>query len=264
VLSEETQTLLLQDNYDLSAITIQHLLSHTSGIFDYVNADAFFGKVVEKPKHRWTRIEQVGLAISGGEPLAEAGMNFSYSDTNFSLLSEIIEQVTEQPFYTAMRELLNYSKLGLSETWFDTLEDEPVGVKPLVHQYATSIGIDSYSVDHSLDLFGGGGIASTTEDLAVFAHSIFTDKVFEKSTTDELILTPANPKEGNDDNYRLGISGFMLNDVQAYGHGGFWGTVVAYVPSENATLAVFILEKDKGNLRKVVNEAILAKLQKID
>ncbi|MDV7395304.1 hypothetical protein RZS08_28205, partial [Arthrospira platensis SPKY1] len=38
-------------------------------------------------------------------------------DLNYSILSEIMEEVTKKAFYLAMRELLYYDELGLNNTW---------------------------------------------------------------------------------------------------------------------------------------------------
>ncbi|HAD80299.1 MAG TPA: serine hydrolase, partial [Flavobacteriaceae bacterium] len=44
--------MLEKDGYDLNTITIKHLLSHTSGIQDYVD-DAYFELVNQRPKYKW-------------------------------------------------------------------------------------------------------------------------------------------------------------------------------------------------------------------
>ena len=180
---DKTNTTLKADGYNTSKIKVAQLLNHTSGIHDYATTDAYMEMVKTNPKHRYTRDEQIQLAMSFGDPLGEAGDVFSYADVNYLLLTEIIEGVTEQPFYTSIRDLINYNKLGMQTTWFSTLEDYPKNTLPIVHQYWTSEGFDNYEIDHSFDLYGGGGIASTSKDLAVFCQSLFTNQIFDKSET---------------------------------------------------------------------------------
>jgi D-alanyl-D-alanine carboxypeptidase len=48
------------------------------------------------------------LTIKTGGPLGIPETTFSYADANYLLLTEIIEQITQKPFYSAMRELLYY------------------------------------------------------------------------------------------------------------------------------------------------------------
>ena len=171
-ITEHSRTLFAKDGYDMNAITIKHLLSHTSGIQDYT--DSTYLQAIDKdPKHRWTRDEQLERTVTVGDKLGEPGTTFSYADANFLLLTEVIEGITKQPFYTAMRELLRYKEVGLDHTWFPTLEPTPDGTLPLVHQYWGERDWSSNEVDISFDLYGGGGIACPTKELALFSWNLF-------------------------------------------------------------------------------------------
>ena len=75
------------------------------------------------------------------------------------LLAEIIEQKTHQPFYAVIRDLLKYNELGLTKTWFIDLEKYPKQTLALAHQYSDKYNWDSYDINPSWDLYGGGGIA---------------------------------------------------------------------------------------------------------
>lgn len=261
LLTDKTSTLLKEDGYDLDKITLAHLLSHTSGIFDYVEAELFFAMVNSDPKHRWSREEQIALAISGGAPLGPPGSVFSYADTNYLLLTEIMEQLTDQAFYTAIRNLINYKKHGLDNTWFTTLEEAPPGSKKPVYQSIGSMDINSYELDHSFDLYGGGGIMSTTKDLARFSQLLFNKKLFDKDETLNLIFTQMPTDDGKDNQYYLGLSESKINGLPAFGHGGFWATVVQYLPDLNASIAVFVLERDQRILRQDVLKAMVGNLK---
>jgi D-alanyl-D-alanine carboxypeptidase len=45
----------------LEAITLQHLLAHTSRLHDFTEDAAFQETVIAEPQKRWTRLEQVRL-----------------------------------------------------------------------------------------------------------------------------------------------------------------------------------------------------------
>ncbi len=180
-LTAKTVALFRKDAYAMDSIKIKHLLSHTSGIGDYVNTD-YFLKIDNNPTYRWTRDEQLQLATEVTDPLGAPQELFKYADVNYLLATEIIEQKTKQPFYTAMRDLLEYEALGFENTWFPTLEEKPINTKPLVHQYwneedwgeaKMDISWDSAEHDISWDLYGGGGIATTMEELAKFSYHLF-------------------------------------------------------------------------------------------
>ncbi|MDG1728289.1 MAG: serine hydrolase [Algibacter sp.] len=263
-ISPKSKRLLESHGYQLKDISVKHLLTHTSGIFDYAGSGDFFEFIKTQPNYRWTRDEQIQLAMSSGKPLGAPGDVFSYSDTNYLLSSEIIETLTGQDFYTAIRELLNFEGLNLDATWFSTLEEYPKNIKPLAYQYSTEEGVHSYSLDHSFDLFGGGGLAATTKDLAIFLYSVFNNKVFEKPNTLELLFTEVDTKQPKEWSYFLGISPVDFNDIKGFGHNGYWGTVVNHYPELNATISVFVLERDKRHLRVNVSRAYLEALKHLE
>lgn len=260
LLTRKTRKLFANDGYDLETITVAHLLSHTSGISDYVD-DEYFDFVNKNPKYRWTRKELYERAVKIGNPLGKPGISFRYADVNFVLLGEIIEKATGKPFYTAIRELLRYETLNLNDTWFPTLESKPKNTKDLVHQYWGKRNWDSYNQDNSWDLYGGGGIAATTADLAQFSHHFFNGKIVKDKTVQDLIFTEIKTKQREFYPYFLGLYQDTYHDMNAFGHGGFWGTQVLYFPTLKASISVYILDKDKGNLRRDVLHHISKSLQ---
>ncbi len=260
LLNKNTSTLLTQDGYDLNRITIRHLLSHTSGIHDYVNEE-YFNWVMEHPQHQWTRDEQINRTIEIGEPLFDPGTSFSYGDINYLLLTEIIENTSKQPFYKAIRTLLKYDELGLHTTWFDQLEYPPLHTMPFAHQYANDFVCDSYEMNSSWDLYGGGGIASTVKDAALFYQYLFTGKIIQNNTILKEMHTYVLPPE--ESKYCLGIFHFDFG-YNLYYHGGWWGTDVNYSPETNTSVAVFTLVKEKRNeinplLGKRIQALVLSK-----
>ncbi len=261
-LSHNSKIVLGKSGYDVYDITIRNLLSHTSGIFDYAGTDKYMQRIKTEPRHRWTRDEQIQLAMSIGRPLGIAGDVFAYSDTNYLLLTEIIETITKREFYLAIRDLIDYKSLGMDATWFSTLENHPDNVGSMVYQYVTSEGLNNHMIDHSFDLYGGGGIASTTKDLAMFLFYLFNGKIFKNPKTLDLIFIKATPKEPMQGDYYLGMSSVDFSGVRGYGHSGFWGTTVNYFPELNASISVFVLERDKRHLRVDLNKALLNALKK--
>jgi D-alanyl-D-alanine carboxypeptidase len=242
LISETSRKILNIDNYDLAKIKVKHLLSHTSGIFNYVNSDTYNDRILTAPKYKWTRDEQIKLAVDEGGPMGEPQEMYGYSDTNYLLLSEIIEGLTGKPFYTAIRGLLNFKKHELNSTWFIGLEDELVDVKSLIYQYAEET--NTYKEDPSFDLFGGGGLASTTKDLAIFMHQLFTGEIFTKPETSKLLLTKLSLKNGEKYNYHLGLRKYEISGKVAYGHTGFYGTYACYIPEDNISISIFVSNAD--------------------
>ncbi len=256
LISEKSSVLLSNTGYDLQGITVAHLLSHTSGIRDYVNED-YMNAIDQNKKHRWTRDEQIELSMKIGGPLASPGVVFSYADINFLLATEIIEPFTGEPFNKAIARWIGFENQGLTETWFVSLDSVPSDSKPLVCQYYSEVGWNSYELDPSFDLYGAGGIAATTKDLALFSQRLFEGKIVKDPKVLELIYTKMPIKEGEDPHYLLGIMDSEYNGYEGYGHGGFWGTTVQYFPELNASVAVYVLERDNRILRLDILESVV-------
>ena len=65
--------LLTDDGYDTAAITVAHLLQHTSGLYDYASDVDFQTIVLGDPERHWTRADQVLMAMEAGRPARRAG-----------------------------------------------------------------------------------------------------------------------------------------------------------------------------------------------
>ncbi|MEM6685871.1 MAG: serine hydrolase domain-containing protein [Bacteroidota bacterium] len=257
LLNTNTRTLLENDGYDLTKITVKQLLSHTSGIHDYVD-DAYFDLVIKRPQYRWTKQEQIQRSVTIGKPLAKPGTAFHYGDINYLLLTEIIETVTQKDFYAAMRMLLRYDKLELKHTWFKGLESTPKDLPEFAHQYAKDYTWDSSQINDSWDKFGGGGMATTVKDAALFYQYLFEGKIIRDKKLLKEMYTYVLPE--NVSKYCLGIFHFDIG-FRLYYHGGWWGTGVNHSPDTNTSIAVCTLVKEKRDrinpfLGKKIHEII--------
>lgn len=247
-ISEEYQVILKGEGYDPEVITIQHCLWHRSGLFDYaMGSDDYIEAAQKDPKKRWTRTEQLQFAMDHGKPLGKPGEVYGYSDTGYILLGAIIEKATEQPLAMAIRTILNYNDLELKSTWLESLEERPKELRRSVRRYMGDV--DTTDWDNSVDLYGGGGLSSTTMDLAVFFNALFNKGVYKQENTLEIMLADAGPlkknqKEGS--TYHMGLWEIPVFDGIGYMHDGFWGTAWVYVPEFNATIAVNYTNDTKG------------------
>jgi len=225
--------LLDGDGYDTARITVRHLLSHTGGLADHAQTATFLDTISTRPDTAWTRDSHMKALAEWTDPVAAPGVKFSYSDSGYILLGHIIEKITGQPLPQAVRAQLRLDQLGLANTYWEIHEQPGPKAGRRAHQYMK--GMDTYGWNPSLDLYGGGGLVASPEDLARFMYLLLEGKVFRKPSTLQAMLS----KEGlpADSPYRLGIFEYDINGVQAYGHSGFWGTVAMYVPSQRKAVA---------------------------
>ena len=261
LLSKKTRKILEETGYRPNGVTIRNLLSHTSGITDYVD-ERYFKTVGENPKHKWTRDKQIGLAMKIAKP-AEPGTTFAYGDINYLLLTEIIESRTGKQFYRSIRELLEFKKLNLNATWFTSLERKPTQTLAFAHQYSSAYHWDSFGLDLSWDLYGGGGLSSNIKDLALFFQYLFEGKIIkDKKVLSEIYTYSATRAATN--NYCLGLYNFpSFYGNRGYYHGGWWGTDVMYFPELNTSVSVVTLLKEKRDLNAEISHKIVELIKAI-
>lgn len=246
---------LRRDGYDVDHITLRHLLTHTAGIYDYAMDEHFVYIVTHDPLHRWTRAEQVDSAMVWGQPYGAPGALFHYTDTGYILLGQIVERLTAQPMAAAFRSLLHFEALGLSSTWLETMEPRPAGVPDLVHQYMGEV--DTRGIDPSFDLYGGGGLAATTLDMARFTRALFAGGVFSRPSTIQAMITLPTGIV-SERVYALGIGRAVVGGHMAWGHTGFWNTFSRHFPAEDITIAGSVTQQERNALSRALEQAVMA------
>jgi D-alanyl-D-alanine carboxypeptidase len=257
-ISKEHADILQQGGYHPKEITIRHLLTHTSGLYDHGSSQTYLDKIFADPAHQWTRTEQLKGSMTWGKPVGKPGERFSYSDTGYILLGEIIEKITCEPLGIALRRRIDYDALDMSDTWFEITEEAPSHLWSRVHQYLDTI--DTHDFHASLDLYGGGGIVTTVEDLTDFYRGLFSGDIYSKSSTLDMMIGPVTrtSTETPKLDYRMGIWKVQLDGLEAWTHSGFWGVQVWYVPELDAAIAVAATRQDDfGKVKKVAEEVVV-------
>ena len=234
-LRPESLATLERGGYQPSRMTPRMLLQHTSGLFDFAASASYLDRVVSDPAHRWTRAEQLQLAMTDGEGYGEPGEVYHYSDTGYILLGEMLEVVTGRPMSRAVRELIGFDRLGIRTTWFESLDPVPAGAPPRTHQYME--GMDTEDIDASSDLFGGGGLVSNLEDMARFYRALLQGQVFRRpATLDVMRVMSLQSLESGEGGYGMGLGEITIDGVACYGHEGFWGTLAWHCPAVDVTV----------------------------
>jgi D-alanyl-D-alanine carboxypeptidase len=244
---DETVALLRIGGYRPDAITTRQLLTHTSGVYDFAGDaygpptdDGYVAACLADPGRRWTRLEQLRFAVEHGKPYGEPGEVFCYSDTGANLVGEIIERLTGQTMGAAIRERVEFERLGLLSTYHESVEPEPVDLSPIAHQYEGDFDVWRY--DPSVDLWGGGGLVSTCADLARFFRALLRNEVFREPTTLATMCTlPDRPAAGPANASEAASTGMFLARHESashvfWGHAGYWGTSVATCPELDLTV----------------------------
>jgi D-alanyl-D-alanine carboxypeptidase len=223
--------LLRADGYAVDEMTVAQVLNHSSGLFDYAfgAGSPFVSVVTSDPAHVWTREEQVAFAMEHGDPVGAPGQTMAYSDTGYVILGAIIEAGTGLSLGDAYASLLHFDELGMEHTFLQTAGSAPAS--PLVVQRFGDIAVPD--IDPSVDLFGGGGLVSTTHDLAVFYRALWAGGVFDDASS----WTTMTAITGPDAATAQGIFAVPVGDLECWFHNGFWGVEVITCPSVDITFA---------------------------
>ncbi|MEU4836064.1 serine hydrolase domain-containing protein [Streptosporangium sp. NPDC023615] len=144
-------------------VTVEQLLTHTSGIPDYLTDSRFTDVVVDGGQYTrdWPPRELLGY---GGKP-GKRGVN-RYSNSNFILLGMIIEKVTGQSYPEALSERVT-GPLRLRDT------ELPRDLLPgRLARGRQGDGPGSTTVNSSI-FWAAGGLVSTTRDVGTLYEALF-------------------------------------------------------------------------------------------
>jgi D-alanyl-D-alanine carboxypeptidase len=216
-------------------ITLRQLLQHKSGIADiftdaalrfYLN-EYFHKKQTWNPEKLMNRFYKYGLN-KGAHFIPDSG--YHYSDVNYFLLGLIIEKLSGQTLAQQFR-LRIFEPLQMNNTYFEYYEPLQGSVK-IAHSFLGKRDVTK-TLNTSYD-WAGGGIVSTTSDLAVFLNGLFERKLYKNNSTLKSMTTmlPHTLKSGRISYYGLGLYQYNFNGDIYYGHGGFWGSLIAYCPTK--------------------------------
>ena len=224
-------------------ITVRMLMNHTSGLVRYEFKEQFTKDLTANPSKVWKPEELVSY-ILGSEPPFAAGKGWDYSDTNYIVLGMIIERVTRSTYYGEVSSRL-LKRLGLRRT---LPSDSPV-ILGLVQGYAGANnpfgGSDEMIMGGRLVInpqfeWTGGGMASTTEDLARWSKALYEGRAFDPALLQQM-LEGVPAKLGPDARYGLGVIIRPTPLGASYGHSGFFPgylTEMAYFPSLKTAIAL--------------------------
>ncbi|TMI88097.1 MAG: beta-lactamase family protein [Bacteroidetes bacterium] len=171
------------------SITIEHLLSHTSGIFNYTNDEKFMENEITKPSSR----EKI-MALFKDKPLDfSPGTAWNYSNSGYSLLGYIIEDVTKMPYEKVVRKYI-FTPLQMTHSGFDFThlknKEKATGYFKLDDKEIVPAPI----VDSTI-AFSAGAIYSTTGDLYLWHKALQQNKILLKEQQ-EKAYTPVKNKYG--------------------------------------------------------------------
>jgi CubicO group peptidase (beta-lactamase class C family) len=180
-------------------VTIAELLSHTSGIVDYVNSrPSLLGPDCPSRSGSMARCPaltpaQVTGWLARHRLLFTPGTRFSYSNSNYYLLGLVLEKVTGEPYGTYLKRRI-LSPLGLSHTGpcLESMRLPADAVGYLLGKQAVPV-TGSRSFDS--ESFAAGELCSTAGDLVKWMNDLAHGRVVSAKTYKEMATAAPLPGE---------------------------------------------------------------------
>jgi serine-type D-Ala-D-Ala carboxypeptidase len=244
---------------ETEAITLEHLLLHTSGLI----ADNALEDYRDGPATAWRKL----LALN---PRTTPGSKFTYSDVGYMLLGKIVEEVSGTPLdvFTSKRV---FGPLDMRETGY-----RPQGA--LQKRSAPTERRDGHWMMgevHDPRAYALGGVAghaglfSTADDLTIYARMLLDEgkhngKAFLKADTVRLMTAPRAVQTAKvaglrtygwdmDTSYSANRGTLFPRGV-SFGHTGFTGTSIWLDPHSRSAV-IFLSNRvhpdGKGNVTKL-------------
>lgn len=217
-------------------ITVRQALSHRSGTYDYL-VSQLQAELLSEPGRVYTPLEAFQYAKSG-PPAFPPGTDFQYSNTNFLMLGNLVENITGHSYVEELEtRILNPVGMPNTFVYHSSTASQRAGI---AHSYATIGGSRFDILDFSMSGWARavGGIISSATDLTAFLTALGSGHLFANAETLE-----AMTDLGENTWYGLGL---QIDDQpsvgRCFGHGGYaFGstTHVRHCPDTGVTFSAF-------------------------
>jgi len=229
---DDTLSKYLPDVPHAGEVTLRQLLSHTSGLPEYLD-----GPGIEQEATRPATFEQL-MARVAGKPLVFApGSRMTYNNTGYILLGRVIEVVSQQSYRDYVRTHL-LARAGMKRTF--TVADEPRLANLAVGYRINQAALERAPTIHDSFGWSAGNLVSTVDDLLNWSNALAHGKVVSETSYKDM-TTPTPVSEGTSD-YGLGLFVDSVRDQPRIGHtGGSFGFTTAneFFPKQNVRIIAF-------------------------
>jgi D-alanyl-D-alanine carboxypeptidase len=231
-----------------TAITVRHLMTHTSGLVRYEFKPEFTAALTGQPDKVWDPREQVRYLHGTTAPFAP-GAGWDYSDTNYLVLALVLESILRRPIDDVIRERF-LVPLALTRT----IPSDSRTLPGVVQGYAGANnpfgGRDAMIADDGRMIINpqfegaGGGYAASAGDAARWGARFFGGAVASPAVHAQALDGVIARGLGPGTRYGLGI---IIRDSTAagpmHGHSGFFPgyvTELRHYPAKGVTLALLV------------------------
>jgi D-alanyl-D-alanine carboxypeptidase len=232
-----------------SAITLTHLLRHTSGLHDYGPLPEYHQAVRSHPDRPWTRQQFLDAVLPKGLLFAPEE-SWAYSNVGYMLLIDILERVTDHTFAQVLNEFI-ITPLALQRTSVLEHVDDLMGCVP---GFGSEVTADRHVVDVRGRYHPGWCaprvVASTAEDITQVFDALIAGNLLGADTLRQMLMLVPLPGPQESGMVIGGGMGIYSDRADRHGrnyhHGGggpgydLGATVYPDTPLGCVSIAVFV------------------------
>lgn len=214
-------------------ITIEHLLTHTSGIKSYTNMPEWLSL--------WRKdftVEEL-ITFFKDQPMDFApDTRWAYSNSGYTLLGAVIEKVSGQTYEQFIQQNI-FTPLGMKQSYLDS-------TSRLIPRRADGYDKDSEGYVNApyismTQFFSAGALTSTVDDLAIWDAALYTEQLLKQETLQKAFI-PHQLANGDPTSYGYGWGISEYEGHLQITHGGFIHGFLTYairMPNDRVFVAVF-------------------------
>jgi serine beta-lactamase-like protein LACTB len=217
-------------------ITTRELLGHLGGIRHY-NPDGK-GDIPDDSAKHFASMEESLQIFAGDALVAKPGTKFHYSTYGYTILGCVLEGAASEKYVDYVRENV-FDPAGMEETRDDNFFAVVPHRSRWYHKDKAGVVQNAGVLDSSYKI-PGGGLISSTDDMARFEIAIMANKLLKPATRD-LMWTPQKVTDGSQNDYALGWGTQKKYGLALVEHtGGQQGTStsIILVPERRAGIVV--------------------------
>ncbi|HEX4959945.1 MAG TPA: serine hydrolase [Thermoanaerobaculia bacterium] len=221
-------------------ITLENLLTHTSGIPSYTGLPEWY------PHIREDLTLDALIALFKDKPLEfTPGEKWAYDNSGYVLLGAIIEKVSGKSYERFVEEEI-FQKLGMTHSRYGHPEE-------IIPRRASgySKGESGYRNADFVSMtqpYAAGALMSNVDDLLIWGRALESETLLKKTSLDRM-LTSATLKSGAATHYGYGMGVFDFEGRRVLLHGGGingFTTALLRVPSERLFISI-LTNTDSGD-----------------
>lgn len=192
------------------AVTVEHLLSNTSGIGDYLDEDELddiTAYVLGRPVHELATTEAFIPLLDGHAQVTAPGTSFVYNNGGFMVLALVAERAAGEGFHDLVQRLV-LEPAGLQDTGYLRSDELPGSAAA---GYLDRDSLRTNVLHLPVRGNGDGGCFTTVHDVHVFWKALFDGAIVSGATLAEM-LRPRHLDPGEAKRYGLG---FWLHETSS-------------------------------------------------